>query len=127
MADRLDEHLALPTPFGEPVPRRDERATRDGETRATHHVAQAGPNAPQLIRLIRFPYALQPARTRRVTVIPPPEVHARVDVAAERDAALAERERVRFTSPARGRVRPFASRPSAADPIPPLPDDGDPR
>ena len=86
-------------------------------------MADPAPNAPQLVRLIRFPFALRPEGTRRTVFLeeaPPP---ARVDARAERTAALAERERVRFTSPARNRLRPFAARPSSAAPIPPLPDD----
>lgn len=121
LADRFESRIRPER--REPVPARDQKELPTLSLRGPRRVPEAGPNAPQLIRLIRFPYALRPEGTRRVEVIPEPVPAERVDAKEVRAAALAERERVRFTSPAGHRVRAFVVRPSAPQPLPPLPED----
>lgn len=79
--------------------------------RASRQV-DAGPNAPLLLRLVRYPFRLAPGRAARARYLPEPEATAAVDRRAVLAGALADRERVRSTSPVRGRPRPFAVRPS---------------
>lgn len=47
-----------------PVPQR-ERAVRSGQVRASSRKVEAGPNAPQLIRLVQHPFVLETTRPRR--------------------------------------------------------------
>lgn len=102
MLDRLDR--ALPgdrvTPRVAPAPRR------------TGQLADPQPNAPLLIRLVRHPYGLLPSRPQRSRYLLADSEVEPVDRKAEIAAALAERVRVRSTSPVKGRPRPFAVRPS---------------
>lgn len=97
----------------DPVPPRDSAELRVPTLRATRNLARPAPNAPLLIRIVRAPYALRPAGTRRVTLVEAPQAHTRVDAHAELHAALAERRRVRFNLRVAGRrPRVFAVRPS---------------
>ena len=105
----------------EVVPPRDRRELLTLTVRRARRVAEAAPNAPLLIRIVRHPYALHPGGRRRVVWLERPEAFARVDAKGEREAALAERRRVRFTLPVR--PHPFAVRPSSWRPLPPAPED----
>jgi hypothetical protein len=101
-----------------PVPARDRASTRSPVVRANKRLVAAGPNAPQMIRLIRYPFALatrRPARSQLIAELERPE---RRPYREQVEEALAERVEVRSTSPARGRLRPVAVRPSAAEPLP---------
>lgn len=92
--------------------------------RGPARLADPRPNAPLLIRLVRHPYGLHPGRPVRGRYLP---VEAPVEVVDRREqiaAALAERGRVRSTSPVKGRPRPFAVRPTIWALLPP---ESDPR
>jgi hypothetical protein len=56
--DPLD-HLDRPLPLA--------RAARTGDTRAPATRVDTGPNAPLLIRLVRYPFALSPVKLVRGT------------------------------------------------------------
>jgi hypothetical protein len=106
----------------DPVPARDQAELRSVTVRAPRQLAQAGPNAPQLIRLIRTPYALAVGRPGRVRIREATgEAEPRPAFAAARAEALADWPEVGSTSAVQPRPRPFAPRPSAAEPIPPVP------
>lgn len=129
---RVTEERALRLHLGEerperavPVPPRDQQALRTVTTRASRQRVNAGPNAPQLIRLIRHPYALATTRpARRVVIEPRAEiegrpplghpmreaVEARGTLASSRDAVAALMDR----------PRAFAPRTSAVQVVPPL-------
>lgn len=101
-----------------PLPDR-ERTTRTGATRTTRGLADPKPNAPQLIRLVRYPFRLDTVRPTRQTVLAPTERGERRPFEEDFKAALAEAHIVRSTSPVVARPRPFTTRPSSADIIPP--------
>jgi hypothetical protein len=129
----IDEELALERLFKrevadarpDPVPARDKASLRMVVRRNTTHVATCQPNAPLLIRIVRYPYRLDPARGSRKKYLDEWEKLTRVDWSAEVASALAERVRLRFTSGGRGRPMPFAVRPSSWALLPP--DTGDDR
>lgn len=105
----------------DPVPARDKQELRTVTVRTTRKLTTAGPNAPQLIRLIRTPYALATSRpVRKVLIEPAPPAAERPPFGAATREALADWPEVRSTSPVLPRPRPFAPRPSAAEPIPAL-------
>lgn len=96
----------------EVVPPRDQGPLRMTVRRSTTKVATCQPNAPLLIRIVRFPFALHPAPGSRLKYLEQWEKFSRVDWSAEVAAALADRVRLRFTSADRARPSPFAVRPS---------------
>lgn len=67
--------------------------TRSGDTRTSHVRVQAGPYAPQLIRLVRTPYVLSTAWARRQPYREPLQVggRAKPDAGQQIRDALAER------------------------------------
>ena len=98
-----------------PVPARDAAELRTTTVRMVTRLAEARPNAPLLIRLVRHPYALAVGRGKRVAYRgegATEETVTRVDWHAEVRAALADRERVRSTSAVEARPLPFTLRPS---------------
>ncbi|MBM4366086.1 MAG: hypothetical protein FJ102_07710 [Deltaproteobacteria bacterium] len=116
-----------------PVPARDEKELSKIDTRPSRKRVEAGPNAPQLIRLVRYPFALATVRPRRQVVL---EARRSAEARAEARAplghpmreAVAEREEVRSTRAASsraelGRPRAFAPRTSALVVVPPLLED----
>lgn len=113
----LDEDRALPR---DPVPPRDQFELFSVTMRPTTRVAQAGPNAPQLIRLVRYPYALATDRPKRVHLRDArltTQVRAPVGLPMrEAEAARGELESAR---PSFYRPRGFAPRVSSWQPLPP--------
>lgn len=107
----------------DPVPPRDQADARTISLRMTTRVATPRPNAPLLIRIVRYPFVLDPARGSRTRYLEETEKFVKIDWSAEVAAALADRERLRFTSAGRGRPRPFAVRPSTWTLLPPEPGD----
>lgn len=107
----------------DPVPPRDKQGSRSLVQRDTTHVAVCRPNAPLLIRIVRYPFALTTARGARQKYRDEVESFIRVDWSAQVAAALADRERLRFTSAGRGRPMPFTVRPSLWSILPPVPGD----
>lgn len=107
----------------DPVPARDQAEARITTVRMTTRVATPRPNAPLLIRIVRYPFVLAPARGSRARYLEETEKFVKIDWSSEVAAALAERERLRFTSAGRGRPRPFAVRPSTWTLLPPDPGD----
>lgn len=105
----------------DPVPPRDKAGARVLERRDTSHVASCRPNAPLLIRIVRYPFALATARGVRQRHREVVEKFTRVDWSAEVASALAERQKLRFTSAGRGRPMPFTVRPSVWSLLPPDP------
>lgn len=105
------------------VPPRDQRDLLTLTFRKTRRVAEAGPNAPLLIRIVRHPYALHPGGRRRITWRQAAEPVQRVHAHAEVASALAERKRVRFNLDATARPQPFAVRPSTWKLLPPTPEE----
>jgi len=103
------------------VPPRDRRELLTLTVRKARRLAEAAPNAPLLIRIVRHPYALHPGGRRRVTWLQRPEAMMRVDARAEHAAAREERRRVRWALPARPHA--FAVRPSSWRPLPPAPEE----
>ncbi len=113
-----DKPLERPSP----VPARDEGELRTTKVRMVTRLAQAKPNAPLLIRLVRHPYALPTGRGKRVSYRGEDAAEqgkTRVDWHAEVRAALADRERVRSTSAVEDRPLPFTIRPSQWTLLPP--------
>ena len=109
-----------------PVPPRDEAELRTTKVRMVTRLAEAKPNAPLLIRLVRHPYALPTGRGKRVAYRgdeAAEPANTRVDWHAEVRAALADRERVRSTSAVEDRPLPFTIRPSQWTLLPPSSDD----
>ncbi len=107
----------------DPIPARDQKELLNVRTRSPRRIAEAGPNAPQLIRLIRTPYAMEVTRGRRITLIEAaPAAQARQPFGTQTQAALADWPSVGSPSPIQPRPRPFTVRPSAEDPIPPAPE-----
>jgi hypothetical protein len=107
----------------DPVPPRDRASVRVATRKDTTQVATCRPNAPLLIRIVRYPFALATAPGERRKYRDESEVFVRVDWSAEVAAALAERSRLRFTSAVRSRPLPFAVRPSTWTLLPPAPGD----
>lgn len=105
----------------DPVPPRDKVSSRVPVLRDTTHVASCRPNAPLLIRIVRYPFALPTVRGTRQKYRDEVEKFVRIDWSAEVAAALADRERLRFTSAGRGRPLPFTVRPSHWSLLPPDP------
>ncbi|MES2639014.1 MAG: hypothetical protein V4850_06010 [Myxococcota bacterium] len=113
----------------DPVPARDKQGARAPVQRDTTHVASCRPNAPLLIRIVRYPFALPTTRGTRQKYRDEVEKFIRVDWSSEVAAALADRARLRFTSAGRGRPLPFTVRPSVWSILPtePSPKTGDER
>lgn len=106
-------------PRPDPVPARDQKELLDVRQRAPRRLAEVGPHAPQLIRLIRTPYAMEVARGRRVVLVEAsPAVQARQPFGTQTHAALEDWPTVGSPSPIQPRPRPFTVRPSADEPIP---------
>jgi hypothetical protein len=103
-----EEHGAPP----DPVPARDQKPLLQLSLRKSTRLAEPRPNAPLLIRIVRHPFRLDGARPSRAAYISHPDPEPRVRAAEQIAGALADRERVRFTSAGRGRPKPFAVRPS---------------
>jgi hypothetical protein len=101
------------------VPARDKVALKMVVRRNTARVASCAPNAPLLIRIVRYPFRLETVRGTRRKYLERAERFERVQWSAEVAAALADRERLRFTSAGRGRPQPFAVRPSTWAILPP--------
>lgn len=98
-----------------PVPARDAAELRTVTVRMVTRLAEARPNAPLLIRLVRHPYALPVGRGKRVAYRgeeAPSHEAGRMDWHGEVRAALADRERMRSTSAVEARPLPFTIRPS---------------
>lgn len=103
----------------DPVPARDLKELLVVRQRAPHRLAEVGPNAPQLIRLIRTPYAMEVVRGRRVVLIEAAApTEARQPFGTQTRAALEDWPTVGSPSPIQPRPRPFTVRPSADEPIP---------
>lgn len=97
-----------------PVPARDSGDVRQVKVKMTTRVAEARPNAPLLIRLVRHPYALDLGRAKKVAYRGQDASTApreRMDWHGEVRAALADRPRLRSTS-VEPRPMPFTIRPS---------------
>lgn len=95
------------------IPRRDLKTGREQtKTRSTRKLATAGPNAPSLIRLVRYPFRLQTVRGSKKRYYQRPEAVEKVDWRAEVEASKVERERKASVSPAGQRPRAFAVQPS---------------
>jgi hypothetical protein len=105
----------------DPVPARDAKALPTLTLRKARKLADPTPNAPLLIRIVRTPYGLHPSGKKRARYIAEVPKVEPVDRTAEIRAALAERERVRFTSAGRRRPRAFTIRPSTWVLLPPAP------
>lgn len=103
----------VPEERREPVPARDRAALKMVVRRDTTRTASCRPNAPLLIRIVRYPFRLDAGRGTRVKYLEEHENVERIDWQAIVAAALADRERLRFTSAVRERPLPFAVRPSA--------------
>ena len=96
-------------------------AVRSAEVRPSRRLATVGPYAPQLIRLIRTPYAMSGVRGQRQVINAPAQSgEARPRFGEALRAAAADWPEVGSPSPVQARPRPFAVRPSAAEPVPPL-------
>lgn len=104
------------------VPPRDQAALKVTTRRNTSHVASCRPNAPLLIRIVRTPFRLETSRGNRVKYLEKAEKFERLDWQSVVAAALADRERLRFTSAVRGRPLPFAVRPSSWSILPSEPE-----
>lgn len=112
----LNENRPLPM---DPVPPRDAKELLSVTIRATKRVVEAGPNAPQLIRLIRYPYAqsvdkVKASRFREAR----PTTEPRLPTGFAMREAEAERGEVLSARPDFSRPRAFAPRVSSASPIP---------
>jgi hypothetical protein len=110
----------------EPVPARDQAELFSVTPRPTTRLATAGPNAPQLMRLIRHPYRHEPGRFGRTRIHEEragsgANSSARPSVGHPMREAGNERGEMTTGSPDFGRPRPFAVRPSAPSPLPALP------
>ncbi len=115
----LDE--ARPEP-ADPVPARDQRVVREVQVRAPQRLATPGPNAPQLIRLVRTPFAMSGARPLRQELVPPsPTAEPRPAFGDALREAVADWPEARSTPVVQPRPRAFAPRPSQAQVVPPLP------
>ncbi len=108
-----------PDPRPAPVPSRDRTARAALTRRDTAQVAACRPNAPLLIRIVRYPFALSTTRGERRKYREDPPRLERLDWSAQVKEALADRLRLRFTSAARGRPLPFVVRPSSWILVPP--------
>jgi hypothetical protein len=95
------------------IPRRDLKTGRESQkTRTTRKLAVAGPNAPSLIRLVRYPFRLQTVRGSRQRYYTRPEAVEKVDWQAMFAEAREDRRWVRAPSPVRSRPRAFTILPS---------------
>jgi hypothetical protein len=100
-------------PDRELLPRRDLKQGRtEPKMKVTSRLASPKPNAPLLIRLVRFRYALQTVRPVKKKYFERPPPIEKVDWQKEVATALAERTRTRSNSPAGRRPRLFVIRPS---------------
>ncbi len=114
---RREEHEERPPP----IPMRDgAQAHPVPALRATRRLATAAPNAPLLIRIVRWPSQLSPGSRLRKRYLEDRAVDRTREPLPRISAALAEFHRVRFTSPVAVRPRPFAVRPSRWDLLPDL-------
>ena len=113
----IDESRELPV---DPVPARDQAELFSVTQRPTKRLAEAGPNAPQLIRLIRFPYAHAVDRAKRVPFGEArPTTPKRAPLGLPMREAGVERGEVLSARPDLSRPKAFAPRVSSAQPIPP--------
>lgn len=104
------------------MPARDQMTLRNAEVRPSRRLAQVGPYAPQLIRLIRTPYAMSGVRGQRQVINAPAKSdEPRPKFADALRAAAADWPEVGSHSPVQNRPRAFMVRPLAAEPLPPLP------
>ncbi len=124
---RLRLHLGADRPEpADPVPPRDQKALRTAATRVSNKRVTAGPNAPQLIRLVRYPFALATTRPKRSTFLEPrpttepraPLGHPMREASAVRGTLASSRESVAALM---DRPRAFAPRTSSVAVVPPLP------
>ncbi|GDX80760.1 hypothetical protein LBMAG42_25710 [Deltaproteobacteria bacterium] len=105
----------------DPVPARDTMTVRTAEVRPSRRLAQVGPYAPQLIRLIRTPYAMSGVRGQRQVVNAPAQSdEPRPKFGDALRAAAADWPEVGSPSPVQARPRAFAVRPLSPEPLPPL-------
>jgi len=106
-------------PRPDPIPARDQKELLDVRQRPPRRLAEVGPHAPQLIRLIRSPYAMEGVRGKRITVIEgSPATQVRQPFGTQTHAAQEEWPKIGSPSPIQPRPRPFTVRPSAAEPVP---------
>ncbi len=106
----------------DPVPARDQKELLDVRQRPTKRVVDSLPYAPQLIRLIRTPYAMAGVRPKRVTLIEPsPTSIPRPRFTDALHEAHADWPEVGSATAIQPRPRAFAPRVNAAAPLPPLP------
>lgn len=106
----------------DPVPARDLKELLDVRQRPTRRVVESLPYAPQLIRLIRTPYAMTGVRPKRVAVLEPsPTSSPRPRFADALRDAHADWPDVGSPAAIQPRPRAFAPRVNAALPLPPLP------
>lgn len=103
------------------VPPRDTRERPAPPTvRAARHTAACTPNAPLLIRIVRWPKSLHPLSSTRKRYYEGREAIPRLERLPRIAEALADSKQVGSTSPGRGRPRPFAVRPFAWVLLPPV-------
>ncbi len=106
----------------DPVPPRDLKELLDVRQRPTKRVIDSLPYAPQLIRLIRTPYAMAGVRPKRVAFLEPsPTAAPRPRFGAALHEAHADWPEVGSPSAIVPRPRAFAPRVNLAVPLPPLP------
>ena len=114
----VDESRPLPM---DPVPARDQVELFSVSQRPTKRLAEAGPNAPQLIRLIRYPYAHAVDRAKRQPFGEArPTTPKRIPLGHPMQDAVVERGEVGSARPDLSRPKAFAPRVSSAKPIPPV-------
>lgn len=103
-----------------PVPARDRADLRQTKVKMTTRLAEARPNAPLLIRLVRHPYALELGRAKKVAYRGEDggaSPRARADWHGEVRAALVDRPKLQVTS-LEPRPMPFTIRPSSWNLLP---------
>lgn len=86
--------------------------------RRSSRLGDPSPNAPLLIRIVRYPISIGPGRGARVVYRERPEAVAEVDRDEERRLAAELRERAPTRSPAGRRPVPFVFRRGAPLPAP---------
>src|SRR4051812_23606001 len=72
----------------DPVPPRDRRSVAEATRKETTRVAPCRPNAPLLIRIVRYPFRLDTGRPERRKYRDEEETFERVDWSAQVAAAL---------------------------------------